>query len=123
MLNFFFAATSSPANVFPGGIFSGAALGGARGSVRRNTCGGAEDGGAGDGDAYGGPVRRSTGSGARRTTAWGGGARPRDGGVRLSGQRDTAARQPAVGGGGQGHGGGGQWERGGRRKREVGIRV
>ena len=30
MLNFFFAATSSPANVLPGGIFYGVALGGAR---------------------------------------------------------------------------------------------
>ena len=46
MLNFFFAATSSPVNVFPGGIFYGAALGGVRGAVRRSTGGGAEDGGA-----------------------------------------------------------------------------
>ena len=129
MLNFFFAASSSLANVFRSGIFSGAALGCARGSVRHSTGGGADDGGAYGAAAQGTATHAAAQCGAAPAAAHGaqkrgdGGARPRDGGVRLSGQRDTAARQPAVGGGGQGHGAGGQWERGGRRKREVGIRV
>ena len=82
----------------------------ARGSVRRSTGGGAEDGGAYGAAAQGTATPAAAQCGAAPAAAHGaqqqgdGGARPRDGGVRLSGQRDTAARQPAVGGGGQGHG-------------------
>ena len=74
--------------------------------LRRSTGGGAEDGGSYGAAAQGTATHAAAQCGAAPAAAQGaqqcgdGSARPRDGGVRLSGQRDTAARQPAVGGGG-----------------------